>query len=93
MAIAAGTDPASPDFMNFNRGRQPVVDAAFLALAILRAPTELWKKLDAATQHNLIAALQSTRVIQPGFNNWLSIFSHDRSGTCPSWACGGTRCA
>jgi hypothetical protein len=71
MAIQSGTDPASPDFMNFDKGRQPVVDAAFLALAILRAPTELWRKLDAATQHNVIAALQSSRAIQPGYNNWL----------------------
>ena len=71
MAIQSGTDPASPDFMNFDKGRQPVVDAAFLALAILRAPTELWGKLDAATQHNVIAALQSSRAIQPGYNNWL----------------------
>jgi hypothetical protein len=70
-AIQSGTDPASPDYMNFNRGRQPIVDAAFLALAILRAPTELWKKLDAATQHNVIASLQSSRVIQPPYNNWL----------------------
>lgn len=69
--IAAGTDPKSPDFMNFNQGSQPVVDAAFLALAILRAPAELWKKLDADTQRNLVAALQSTRVIQPGYSNWL----------------------
>jgi hypothetical protein len=71
MAIAAGTDPASPDFMNFNRDRQPVVDTAFLALAILRAPTELWKKLDGATQRNVISALQSSRVIQPPYSNWL----------------------
>ena len=71
MAIAAGTDRASPDFMNFHHGSQPVVDTAFLALAILRAPTELWKKLDAATQRNVIAALQSSRVIQPPYNNWL----------------------
>ncbi|MFC5862713.1 DUF2264 domain-containing protein [Acidicapsa dinghuensis] len=69
--IQAGTDPKSPDFMNFNKGGQPVVDAAFLALAILRAPTELWKKLDATTQRNLVAALESTRVIQPGYSNWL----------------------
>ncbi len=71
MAIQAGTDPKSPDFMNFTKGGQPVVDAAFLALAILRAPTELWKNLDNATQRNLVAALESTRVIQPGYNNWL----------------------
>lgn len=71
MAIQSGTDPASPDFMNFNQGGQPVVDAAFLALAIVRAPNELWKKLDAKTQKQLIAALESTRVIQPGYSNWL----------------------
>lgn len=71
LAIAAGTDPASPDFMNFNHGSQPVVDTAFLALAILRAPTELWKKLDGRTQQHVIAALESSRVIQPGYSNWL----------------------
>jgi len=70
-AIAAGTDPGSPDFMNFSEGRQPVVDAAFLALAIVRAPHELWKKLDARVQRNVIAALESTRKILPAYSNWL----------------------
>jgi len=69
--IRNGTDPDSPDFMDFNKGSQPVVDAAFLTLAILRAPNELWHKLDASTQQKIIKALQSTRVIKPGFNNWL----------------------
>jgi hypothetical protein len=71
LAIASAVDPASPDYMNFTRGSQPVVDAAFLALAILRAPNELWQKLDAGTKPKLIEALRSTRVIRPGFNNWL----------------------
>ncbi len=70
-AIAAAVDPASPDHMNFTSGSQPVVDAAFLALGVLRAPTQLWKKLDGATRKQLVDALQSTRVIWPGFNNWL----------------------
>lgn len=70
-SIQAGVDPQSPDFMNFNRGSQPVVDAAFLALAILRAPVELWQKLDGPTKQSLVRALQSTRVIRPGYNNWL----------------------
>lgn len=70
-AIASAVDPSSPDYMNFNQGSQPVVDAAFLALAILRAPTELWEKLDAATKPRLVEALRATRVIRPGFNNWL----------------------
>jgi hypothetical protein len=70
-AIKAATDPASPDFLNFKDGQQPLVDAAFLAHAILRAPNELWKKLDATAQKQLVAALRSSRRIKPGFNNWL----------------------
>jgi hypothetical protein len=70
-AIQSGTDPSSPDFLNFNKGSQPVVDTAFLALAILRAPKELWHKLDSKTQRNVIAALETSRKIQPGYSNWL----------------------
>jgi hypothetical protein len=70
-AIRSATDPGSPDFMNFNKGSQPVVDTAFLSLAIVRAPNELWHKLDRKTQQNVIAALQSSRVIRPGYSNWL----------------------
>ena len=70
-AIAAGVDPHSPDYMNFSKGSQPVVDAAFLALAVLRAPRELWEKLDATTKHQLVEAMRSSRVILPGYNNWL----------------------
>jgi hypothetical protein len=70
-AIDAGTDPASPDFMNFSEGQQPIVDAAFLAHAILRAPVELWEKLEPRVQHNIVEALKATRSRKPGFNNWL----------------------
>ncbi len=68
--IAAGTDPKSPDFFNFTRGRQPLVDAAFLAQALLRAPRELWGRLEPRVQANVIAALESTRPIPAGENNW-----------------------
>jgi hypothetical protein len=70
-SISAAVDPSSPDYLNFSKGQQPVVDAAFLALAVLRAPTELWKNLDASTKQRLIDVLRSSRVIKPGFNNWL----------------------
>ena len=70
-SIDAATDPASPDFLNFCNGSQPLVDTAFLALAILRAPNELWKKLDARVRRNTIAALESSRKILPGYSNWL----------------------
>ena len=70
-AIAHAVDPRSPDFMNFTRDRQPLVDAAFLAQGILRAPRELSAMLDGATRGHLVSALESTRAIVPGFNNWL----------------------
>lgn len=65
------TDPKGPDFMNFNSGEQPVVDAAFLAQALLRAPHQLWDPLDEQTKANIITALKSTRVIKPYYSNWL----------------------
>jgi hypothetical protein len=70
-AIARAVDPTSPDYMNFTRDRQPLVDAAFLAEALLRAPRALCDSLDSSTRRNLIAAFESTRAIAPGFNNWL----------------------
>jgi hypothetical protein len=70
-AIARAVDPSSPDFLNFTRERQPLVDAAFLAQALLRAPRSLRVALDPATRQHVIAALESSRVISPGFNNWL----------------------
>jgi hypothetical protein len=70
-ALDAATDPSSRDFMNFTKGGQPLVDTAFLAQAILRAPKALWSRLDARTQSNVITALKATRVIKPGFSNWL----------------------
>jgi hypothetical protein len=57
--------------MNFTHESQPLVDAAFLAQAVLRAPTALRDPLDAGTKRRLVAALESTRSITPGFNNWL----------------------
>jgi hypothetical protein len=70
-AIARAVDPSSPDFLNFTRDRQPLVDAAFLAQGLLRAPRALVDSLDTATKRSLIAALESTRTIVPNYNNWL----------------------
>ncbi|HEX8713468.1 MAG TPA: DUF2264 domain-containing protein [Terracidiphilus sp.] len=71
LAIRYGTDPKSPDALNFGTNQQSLVDAAFLALAVVRAPRELWAKLDAETKSNLVRAFADTRKVQPGFNNWL----------------------
>ena len=70
-AIASAVDPASPDFLNFTRERQPLVDAAFLAQGLLRARKTLVESLPPKTLTHLVAALESTRAISPAFNNWL----------------------
>jgi hypothetical protein len=70
-AIGRAVDPASPDFLNFTRDRQPLVDAAFLAHGLLRAPRALRDTLDPAAKRHLVAALESTRPILPAYSNWL----------------------
>ncbi len=65
------TDPASPDFMLFDRGGQPLVDAAFLSHALIRAPRQLAEQLDDRVRANVVAALRSSRNIVPGPNNWI----------------------
>lgn len=70
-SMRAACDPASPDRMNFADERQPLVDAAFLAQGILRAPRALWADLDAETQDYVIDAMVESRAILPYANNWL----------------------
>ena len=70
-SLARGVDPASPDVFNFTRNSQPLVDAAFLAQGLLRARQAIVDTLDARTRGNLVSALESTRAITPGYNNWL----------------------
>ncbi|SFF30830.1 DUF2264 domain-containing protein [Sunxiuqinia elliptica] len=70
-SLKMAVDPKSPDFMNFTKGYQPLVDAAFLAHAILRAPNVLWKQLDQTTKRQLVEAMKSSREITPWYNNWL----------------------
>lgn len=70
-AIASAVDKASPDYMDFGGDRQTIVDTAFLALAILRAPHELREKLPAAVRAQLADAMRATRAQLPNYNNWL----------------------
>ncbi len=70
-SIDAISDPASPDFANWDKDSQPLVDAAFLAHALLRSPVQLWERLDARVRDNVVAAMMRTRTIVPGLNNWV----------------------
>lgn len=69
--IASQVDPDSPDRVNVTRHHQPLVDAAFLALALLRAPIALTAALDPVTRDRVVSALEATRAIQAFFSNWL----------------------
>ena len=71
-SLDAATDPGSPDFMNFHQGGQPLVDAAFMAQGILRAPAVLWKPLEPRVRRQIIEALKSSRAIgTPTDSNWV----------------------
>lgn len=70
-ALSNAVNPKSADYLNFKTPYQPLVDAAFLALGILRAPTQLWGNLDKETKTNLITELKRTRCIKPFNSNWL----------------------
>jgi hypothetical protein len=69
--LSVSVNPLSADFMNFTKGGQPLVDAAFLAHGLIRGFTKLWLPLDEEIKKNLINSLKSTRTIKPGYNNWL----------------------
>ena len=71
LCLKNGADSSSPDYLSFNITGQSLVDAAFLAHALLRAPKQLWGNLDAETKKNLVNALKLTRSTKPGENNWL----------------------
>lgn len=69
-ALDNATNPRAKDFLNFNKGGQPVVDAAFLAHGLIRAP-KLWESLPEPVKNNVVQAFISSRAIRPYFNNWL----------------------
>nr|WP_157059989.1 DUF2264 domain-containing protein [Saccharibacillus kuerlensis] len=69
--IDAAVDPESPDYMNFSGEGQPLVDAAFLAHALIRAPRAIAAQLPDRVRERLIAEFRRTRRTVPFKNNWL----------------------
>ena len=72
-AITNAVDSTSPDYLRFtaNRHAQPLVDAAFLAEGLLRAPKQLWGGLSDTAKQNLISEFKKSRSIKPYESNWL----------------------
>lgn len=70
-ALANAVNPESADYMEFKEGRQPLVDAAYLAQGVLRAPHQLWDLSSDKVKEDLVRAFTDVRAIKPHENNWL----------------------
>jgi hypothetical protein len=68
-AIANAVDPKANDYLQWTGG-QPLVDASFFALAMVRCPW-LWNNLDTIAKKNVADALLSTRPTIPVYTNWV----------------------
>ena len=70
--------PSSPDALNFTTDRQPLVDAAFLAHALLRAPRALRDGLDAAARANARARARVDARHRSGLQQLAAVHGHGR---------------
>jgi len=72
LGIQYGTDPNSPDYFSWNvKTGQPLVDAAHVAQAFLRAPKALWEPLSPEVKKRVIHEFKQLRRIKPNESNWL----------------------
>lgn len=72
-SLAHAVDPASPDYLYWGSptSRQPLVDAAYIAQALLYAPKTLWQDLDGKTKERIIDEFTKIRALKPNQSNWL----------------------
>jgi hypothetical protein len=68
-AVANAVNPASPDYLTW-AGGQPLVDASFFALGLVRSPW-LWENLQDTTKQQVVTALHTTRNTVPVYSNWI----------------------
>ncbi len=67
--IANAVDPTAKDYLEWHGG-QALVDASYVALALIRSPL-LWAHLDKKVQGQVFDALNITRKTMPVYNNWI----------------------
>lgn len=72
-SLAHAVNPDSPDYLYWGspQTRQPIVDAAYIAQALLVAPDTLWRPLDEKTKQRIIHEFKTIRQIKPFNNNWV----------------------
>jgi hypothetical protein len=68
-AIANAVNPSAKDYLKWDGG-QPLVDASFVALGLIRCPW-VWQHLDSLVQRRVINAFITTRNTVPVYSNWL----------------------
>lgn len=68
-AIANAVNPQAKDYLQWSGG-QPLVDASFVALALVRSPW-LWEHLDENVKKQVVDALKITRNTVPVYSNWI----------------------
>ncbi|MCJ8164321.1 DUF2264 domain-containing protein [Pontibacter sp. E15-1] len=68
-AVANAVNPAAKDYMRWDGG-QPLVDASFLALGLIKSPW-LWEHLDKQVQEQVVTAFLTTRSTVPVYSNWI----------------------
>ena len=72
-SLIHAVDPSSPDYLYWGNAnsRQPLVDAAYIAQALMTAPEALWHPLPETTKKQLIKEFKGLRQIIPFNNNWV----------------------
>ncbi|MBS1563625.1 MAG: DUF2264 domain-containing protein, partial [Bacteroidetes bacterium] len=69
-SISNAVNPGAADYMVWDQGGQPLVDASYFALSFIRCPW-LWEHLADSTKQQVVNALLLTRRIKPVYSNWL----------------------
>lgn len=67
--IANAVDQEAKDYMLW-KGYQPLVDASFFALALIRCPW-LWENLEENVRQNIVTVLSETKSTIPVYSNWI----------------------
>lgn len=67
--ITNAVNPQAKDYLQWNGG-QPLVDASYVALALIRSPW-LWSHLDKKVQQQVVDVLKITRNTVPVYTNWI----------------------
>ncbi len=67
--LTNAVNPNAKDYLKWDGG-QPLVDASFVAFALIRCPW-LWQHLDSTAKQQTITSFKTTRSTVPVYSNWI----------------------